>query len=107
MSVLQTNAFPLGYSAVTGNTGKSEAMIVIAGAEATVMRADLSISNGGIFRGGSAATGLELAVEFAGDPEDREQSDDAADDRPVVPERDAVFQGTRFGQGSDFFDEVG
>lgn len=49
MSVLQTNAFPVGYSAVTGNTGKSEAMIVIAGAETTARRADLSISNGGIF----------------------------------------------------------
>ena len=49
MSVLQTNAFPLGYSAVTGNTGKFEAMIVIAGAEITARRADLSISNGGNF----------------------------------------------------------
>ena len=47
MSVLQTNAFPLGYSAVTGNTGKFEAMIVIAGAETTARPADLSISNGG------------------------------------------------------------
>lgn len=50
MSVLQTNAFPLGYSAVTGNSGKFEAMANIAGAETTARKADLSISNGGNFQ---------------------------------------------------------
>lgn len=69
MSVLQTNAFPLGYSAVTGNTGKSEAMIVIAGAETTVMRADLSISNGGIFCSEKVVVSTAQTFESRGESE--------------------------------------
>lgn len=50
MSVLQTNAFPVGYSAVTGNRGtKLWRCECIAGQEGRGARGDLSIVKEGKF----------------------------------------------------------
>lgn len=60
MSVLQTNAFPLGYSAVTGNKGKmlwrGAIVIVIAGGEMNSNFRPLSISKVKFFSDSSVCT---------------------------------------------------
>jgi len=56
---------------------------------------------------GERAERLDLAVELAGYPEQREQGNDCRDRRPMMPQRHAVFQRSRFGKGGDFLDQVG
>lgn len=49
----------------------------------------------------------ERAIEFTAGPEDAQQDDEGAECAPMRPEWNAGFEWAGFGQGVDFFDEIG